>query len=66
MTVSAAGGAGGIFGGVSNCQGNILATEQSCQYFYAFSPVTVGFVQGGTSGTLNGQPYALTFTGTGT
>ena len=43
-----------------------LAAEASCQYFYAFSPVTKGFVQGGTSGTLDGQPYALTFTGTGT
>ncbi len=66
VLVFGTGGGATIFGGTGNCQGKLLAAEASCQYFYAFSPVTKGFVQGGTSGTLDGQPYALTFTGTGT
>ena len=65
VTVSAAGGAGGIFGGVSNCQGKVLRAGRSCHYIYRFRPDALGFVQGGTNGTLNGQPYALTFSGTG-
>ncbi len=66
LIVGTTGGGAGLFGGVTTCQGAFLAAKQSCQYLYAFSPHALGFVQGGTNGTLNGQPFALTFTGTGT
>lgn len=66
QTMSGAGGAAGVFGGAQNCQGQTLSPGSSCQMFYAFSPTATGFVKGSTSGSWNGQSFALNFTGTGT
>jgi hypothetical protein len=63
--VGGSGGAAGVFGGTTNCNGIWLGAGGSCQIYYSFTPAVVGFVSGGTSGTFNGQPYALSFTGTG-
>ncbi|HZS25533.1 MAG TPA: choice-of-anchor D domain-containing protein [Gaiellaceae bacterium] len=66
QTMSGTGGAAGAFGGVQNCQGATLAPGDSCEMFYAFAPTATGDVQGSTNGTWNGQPFSLTFSGTGT
>src|SRR6266508_740960 len=65
VTVDGAGGGAGEFGGVQNCQGRTLAVGESCGFSYAFTPGTTGPATGSTSGTLNGQPFALDFSGTG-
>jgi hypothetical protein len=65
VVMSGTGGAAGVFGGVQNCQGQTIAAGKSCQMFYAFSPPATGTVNGSTSGTWNGQAFALKFTGTG-
>jgi Abnormal spindle-like microcephaly-assoc'd, ASPM-SPD-2-Hydin len=65
VVMSGMGGAAGIFGGVQNCQGNTVAPGGSCEMFYAFSPTTTGPVKGSTSGSWNGQSYAMKFSGTG-
>ena len=66
VVMSGAGGGAGIFGGSQNCQGVSLAAGASCQMQYAFSPASVGAQTGSTSGTWNGQQFALSFAGTGT
>lgn len=66
QTMSGAGGGAGVFGGAQDCQGTTLAKGASCHMFYAFSPTSTGTVNGSTGGTWNGQPFSLTFTGTGT
>ncbi|HEX9381306.1 MAG TPA: choice-of-anchor D domain-containing protein [Gaiellaceae bacterium] len=65
VTVNGAGGGAGQFGGVQNCQGRTLAVGESCTFSYAFTPLGAGPATGSTSGTLNGQPFALDFSGTG-
>lgn len=65
VTFSGAGGAAGVFGGAQNCQGNTLEEGASCQYFYRFTPAAAGAVTGSTSGTANGQAFALDFRGVG-
>jgi hypothetical protein len=65
VVMSGAGGGAGVFGGAQNCQGQTLAPGGSCQMFYAFSPTAAGTVHGSTSGSWNGQAFALTFVGTG-
>ncbi len=65
VTMSGAGGAAGVFGGSQNCQGLTLAPGASCQMFYSFTPSALGPVTGSTSGSWNGQPFALTFKGKG-
>jgi hypothetical protein len=65
VVMSGAGGAAGVFGGAQNCQGLTLAPGKSCEMFYAFSPTTTGPANGSTSGTWNGQPFSLKFSGTG-
>jgi hypothetical protein len=64
--MSGAGGGAGVFGGAQNCQGTTLQPHKSCKMFYAFSPTSSGPTTGSTNGTWNGQPFDLTFTGTGT
>jgi hypothetical protein len=66
QVMSGTGGGAGVFGGAQNCQGTTLAPGQSCQMFYAFSPVKVGAVSGSASGTWNGQAFSLNFSGFGT
>ena len=63
--ISMAGGGAGLFGGVQNCQSQMLAPGASCQIFYAFRPAVVGPVTGSTGGSINGQSFAFTFKGTG-
>jgi hypothetical protein len=65
VVMSGSGGAGGVFGGTQNCQGQTLAPLASCHMYYAFSPTTTGAVSGSTSGTWNGQSFSLAFLGTG-
>jgi hypothetical protein len=65
VVMAGAGGGAGVFGGAQNCEGQTLNPGQSCTMFYAFTPTATGFVTGSTSGTWNGQAFALTFTGTG-
>ena len=63
--MSGSGGGAGVFGGAQNCQGQTIQPGKSCQMFYAFSPTAVGAVHGTTNGSWNGQPFSLTFSGTG-
>jgi len=65
VEVSMAGGGAGVFGGVQNCQGNVLDPGAECQIFYAFAPAETGPVIVNTGGTLNGQPFAFEMVGTG-
>jgi len=65
LTVSDAVGVADAFVGVSRCSGKVLRSGRSCHWTYKFTPKALGFVQEETDGTLNGQSYALTFTGTG-
>jgi hypothetical protein len=65
VVMSGAGGGAGIFGGAQNCQGQTINAGGSCQMFYAFTPTATGTVHGSTNGTWNGQPFNLTFVGTG-
>jgi hypothetical protein len=65
VVVSMAGGAAGVFGGFQDCQGKTLAVGDSCHITYQFSPIAAGTVTGSTSGSINGQPFAFDFTGTG-
>jgi hypothetical protein len=65
VTMSGAGGAAGLFGGVQDCQGTIVAPGGTCHIFYAFSPTAPGPVTGGTNGSWNTVPFVLTMTGTG-
>jgi hypothetical protein len=65
VVMSGAGGGAGVFGGAQNCQGGTLNPGQACQMFYAFTPAAAGTVHGSTSGTWNGQPFHVTFVGTG-
>jgi HYDIN/CFA65/VesB-like, Ig-like domain len=65
VTVSMAGGAGGDFGGFQDCQGKTLAPGDSCHITYQFSPASAGPDTGSTSGSINGQPFAFDFRGTG-
>jgi hypothetical protein len=43
----------------------MLAAGGTCQFFYAFTPVVAGPVTGGTSGSVNGEPFSFTFAGNG-
>jgi hypothetical protein len=65
VVMSGAGGGAGIFGGSQNCQGQTINPGGSCQMFYQFTPTAAGTVHGSTNGTWNGQPFKLTFVGTG-
>jgi hypothetical protein len=65
VTVSMAGGAGGDFGGFQDCQGKSLATGASCHITYQFTPTALGADSGSTAGSINGQPFAFDFSGTG-
>jgi len=66
QVMSGAGGAAGVFGGAQNCEGATLAPGAACRMYYAFSPTSTASVTGSTNGSWNGQPFSLTFTGTGT
>jgi hypothetical protein len=65
VVVSMAGGAGGVFGGFQDCQGRTLAPGDSCHISYQFTPSGPGAASGTTSGSINGQPFAFAFSGTG-
>ena len=65
VVMSGAGGGAGVFGGAQNCQDQTLNPGKACHMFYAFTPTAVGPVHGSTDGTWNGQPFRITFTGTG-
>ena len=65
QTINIAGGAAGLFGGSQNCQGNTLAPGGSCFIQYAFTPMANGAATGSTNGSINGQAFNFTFTGTG-
>ncbi|MGE0879367.1 MAG: choice-of-anchor D domain-containing protein [Acidimicrobiia bacterium] len=56
------GGAAGIFGGGIDCPATIGVGE-SCTFQYRLQSNTPGPATGSTSGTMNGQPFALTFKG---
>ena len=60
-----AGGAAGDFGGFQDCQGKTLAPGDSCHITYQFTPPSAGPDSGSTSGSINGQPFAFAFSGTG-
>src|SRR5690242_19724446 len=51
QVMSGTGGGAGVFGGIQDCQETTVAPGQSCQMFYAFSPVKVGAVSGSAGGT---------------
>jgi hypothetical protein len=59
------GGAAGVFGGSTNCQGMTLNPGASCSMSYAFTPSVVGPVTASTSGSVNGQSFSFTFKGNG-
>jgi hypothetical protein len=63
ITGSIAGGAAGVFGGAQNCAGTVIPPGGSCQIFYTFQPSAAGEFTESTNGTMNGQPFALTFKG---
>jgi hypothetical protein len=65
VVVSMAGGAAGVFGGFQDCQGKTLAVGETCHITYQFTPTVLGPVTGSTSGSINGQPFAFDFSGTG-
>jgi hypothetical protein len=66
VVMSAAGGAPGApFNAAQNCQGLTLAPGESCQMFFSFSPTETGPATGISSGTWNGQPFAIELQGTG-
>jgi hypothetical protein len=53
------------FGNSQNCQGANLAPNGTCQVVYTFSPVALGPVSVPNSFTIDGEPFALTVSGTG-
>jgi hypothetical protein len=61
----AGGGAGALFGGVQNCQGQTLAPGGSCSVFYSFSPTDLGSASGTTTLGVNGFTYDFSFAGSG-
>jgi hypothetical protein len=66
LVMSGAGGAPGLpFNAVQNCQGLTLAPGESCQMFFTFSPTEAGPATATSSGTWNGQPFAIELHGTG-
>ena len=65
VVVSMAGGAAGDFGGFQDCQGKTLAVGDTCHITYQFTPPSAGPDTGSTSGSINGQPFAFAFNGTG-
>jgi hypothetical protein len=65
VTGEMTGGAAGPFGGVQNCHQQPLAPGASCELTYTYAPTATGEVTGSTGGTMNGQPYAVTFRGVG-
>jgi hypothetical protein len=62
--VALSGGAGGVFGGATTCPKK-LGAGLSCQLSYQFTPTATGAVSATTNGFVAGQPYQLSFTGTG-
>lgn len=65
LTLSLAGGAAGVFGGVQNCQGVTLLPDATCQVTYAFTPTAVGPVTDTTTLEVNGQRAEFSFQGIG-
>ena len=65
VVFNGAGGAAGDFGGFQNCGGVTLNPNQSCQFFYQFTPTALGPITGSTNGSMNGQPFNFTFSGIG-
>jgi ribosomal protein S11 len=62
ILLSSVGGGAGVFGGHSYCVGT-LAAGASCHVSYRFSPTVAGPQTGTATGAVNGQTYALSFTG---
>jgi hypothetical protein len=56
LIVDATGAVAGVFGGTSDCNHTVLAPGASCHLYYQFTPTSVGFVSGTTSGTFNDRP----------
>jgi hypothetical protein len=66
VVMSGAGGAPGApFSAVQNCQGQTLDPGESCQMFFTFGPTETGPATATSSGTWNGQPFAIELQGTG-
>ncbi len=62
-------GAGGAvyapFNAVQNCQHQTLPPGGTCQFFFDFSPTTVGPASATSSFTLNDEPFTVTLSGNG-
>jgi IPT/TIG domain/Abnormal spindle-like microcephaly-assoc'd, ASPM-SPD-2-Hydin len=67
VNIDEAGGvATGEFNTVADCGDADVAPQQSCTYNFSFAPSSAGSVSDTVTGTLNGQAFSVTLTGTGT